>query len=36
MISKFIKMDIILKEVGLEDARSQLVFILNVQKKLNA
>ena len=36
IISKFIKMDIIFKEFGLENSRSQLAFILNVQKKLNA
>ena len=35
MISKFIKVDIIFKEFGLENSRSQLAFILNVQKKLS-
>ena len=33
MISKFIK---VFKEFGLENSRSQLAFILNVQKKLSA
>ena len=36
MISKFIKVHIIFKEFGLESSRSQLAFILNVQKKLSA